>query len=67
MATAPQTFRGTGSPGPGRNPQDKQQLRRDRIVAAVVLVLFAVLMGLMIWLASLGGGEAIDYEYWMMP
>ena len=68
MATAPKII-----PGPprlkGKEPPNKDQLRRDRITGIVVLVILAAVMALMIWLASLGNGtsESIYYEWPMMP
>ncbi len=46
----------------------KEQLRRDRINLALVVVVFSVLIGLMIWLASMGppAGE-FDYTYPLIP
>jgi hypothetical protein len=52
----------------GESPVSKEQLRKDRINLALVLVVFAVLIGLMIWLASMGPppGDYI-YTYPMIP
>ena len=54
-----------------RAPEKKgrdQQLRHDRIAAAVVITLFVALMALLIWLASLNGGAPEGIDYWpMMP
>ena len=62
------SFGATPSP-PTKTPLNKDQLRRDRRTAIIVVAVMAALMGLVIWLASMSGGgvpEAIDY--WpMMP
>jgi len=46
----------------------KEQLRKDRINLALVILVFGALIGLMIWLASMGppAGE-FDYTYPMIP
>ncbi len=66
MATATKTPSKLGRKVAEKTPAD--QLRKDRITAVVVLVLFAALMALMIWLASLGGGstEPTDPMNWPM-
>jgi len=52
----------------GEQPVTKEQLRRDRINLAVVVVVFAALIGLMIWLASMGPPAGnFDYTYPMVP
>ena len=68
MATAPNTFerpvKSTSRPDRGKDP-----LRRDRITDLLVLVGFAILMALIVWLGfiraipefRLGDG------WWMMP
>ena len=57
-----------GAKPPSRTPDD--QLRRDRIAAAVVLTVLIVMMAVLIWLASIGGHDVPDnlYDFWpMMP
>ena len=55
---------------PPRKQPSGDQLRRDRWTAVIVVAVMAVLIGLIIWLASLGGGGApydgMDY-FQMMP
>ena len=50
-------------------PLDKKQLRRDRWTAVAVVAVVIVMMALIVWLASMGGGVAYEaIEYWpMMP
>ena len=54
---------------PTKTPLNKDQLRRDRRTAIIVVAVMVALMGLVIWLASMSGAgvhEGIDY--WpMMP
>lgn len=58
----------TGSKTPLKGTHDNAQLRRERWTGVVVLLLFAALMALLIWLASIGGGGGdMDYDWWMMP
>ncbi len=67
MVSAPSTFQKSGTNRPGSSPRDKQQLRKDRISALIVLAIFAALIGLAIWLASFGESVPVD-EFWpMMP
>ena len=63
MATAPKGF-GTG--GPGHGQESNAQLRRDRVVGMIALIVIAALMLLMIWLASLSGTPPTD-TFPMMP
>lgn len=52
----------------GRPLKSGDNLRRERITGIVVLVVFAALMALLLWLASLGGvPENVEYDWWMMP
>ena len=68
MSTVPQTLKTSPPTMPEKSPRGKEQLRRDRIVAAVVLLVLAVLFGLMVWLANLSGAPSgMEYDYWMMP
>ena len=54
--------------GSGEGPVSKEQLRKDRINLALVLVVFGVLIGLMVWLASLGPPPVeYDYSYPLIP
>ncbi|MEO8498867.1 MAG: hypothetical protein ABI614_27715 [Planctomycetota bacterium] len=50
-------------------PPSKDQLRRDRRTAILVVAIMATLMGLVIWLASMSGGSVPEgIDYWpMMP
>ena len=44
-----------------------EQLRRDRITAIIVPLIVVALMGLVIYLASLGnGGAPMEFESWPM-
>ena len=53
----------------GEGGGSARQLRRDRITGALVLAILAALVGLMIWLASLGDVPPENLnDYWpMMP
>jgi hypothetical protein len=52
----------------GEQPLSKEQLRKDRINLVLVVVVFAALIGLMIWLASMGPTSGnVDYTYPMVP
>lgn len=62
MATAPKGFGGGGS----SHHQNDVQLRRDRVVGMIALIVIAALMFLMIWLASLSGTPPVD-TFPMMP
>lgn len=56
-------------PSSGRPPIDKRQLQHDRWVAATVVGIIIVMMALLVWIASMGGGvpaEGIDYWH-LMP
>ena len=69
MSTAMQHHTSPMVTGPAGKPHDDTQLRRDRWTAIIVVAVMAALVGLVIWLASLGGGveyEGMDYWY-MMP
>ena len=68
MATVPKTSQQPRKAPPEKRPDRKDQLRRDRMLAIVILIIFAALMGMMIWLASFGDvSEGVNYDYWMMP
>ncbi len=66
MANAPDKMkpdmssRDTGSVSP-------EQLRRDRISLVVVFAVFAGLVALMIWLATISPPGNVDYIYPMIP
>jgi hypothetical protein len=62
------TFGATVSP-PAKTPESRDQLRRDRKTAIIVVAIMAAVMGLIIWLASMsGGGLPEGTDYWqMMP
>lgn len=64
MVTLP-TPTSVGPHRPGQLP-DSHQLRKDRTIGIVVLLILTALMALMIWLASLGngGGGNEFYDYW---
>lgn len=69
MSTVMNQHTGPMAPPPASRPQDDEQLRRDRWTAVIVVAVMIALTGLVIWLASLGGGveyEGIDYWH-MMP
>jgi len=54
--------------GSGEEAVGKEQLRRDRINLVLVVVVFGVLIGLMIWLASMGPpASQFDYTYPLIP
>ncbi len=50
-----------------RGPRNDKQLRHDRIVGIVVLAVMLLLFGLLIWLASISGGDINSYDYWTVP
>jgi hypothetical protein len=52
----------------GEQPVSKEQLRKDRMNLALVVAVFAALIALMIWLASLGppAGE-YNFTYPLVP
>lgn len=59
----------TASP-PTKTPENRDQLRRDRRTAMIVVAVMAVVMGLIIWLASMSGGSLPEegINYWqIMP
>ena len=63
MATAPRTPQKSEMPS-GDMPRSREQLRRDRINLTIVIAVFAALIGLMIWLATLSpptGGMNLGY------
>jgi hypothetical protein len=67
MATAPQTPQKTDMHS-GDTLRSREQLRRDRINLTIVIAVFAALIGLMIWLATLSpptGG--MNFGYPPMP
>ena len=67
MATALKTPTAPVKRAPEKKGKD-QQLRSDRITAAIVIVLFVLVMALIIWLASLNPGTPEAIDYWpMMP
>jgi hypothetical protein len=67
MATVPQTPQ-KSDPHPGEVFRDKDQLRRDRINLAIVVAVFAVLVGVMIWLASVSPPSGdMTFPYPPMP
>lgn len=46
----------------------EDELRRDRVLGITVLVLFAGLLGLLFWLASVSGVPGdMKYDYWLLP
>lgn len=64
MATAPKPYDSTET----GEKRSRDELRRDRITAVVTLIIFALLMALLIWLASFGNGTIQDVDYFpMMP
>jgi hypothetical protein len=67
MATVPQTPRKT-DPQSGEMQRTSEQLRRDRINLGIVIAVFAALVAVMIWLATLSppSGE-MTFPYPPMP
>lgn len=65
MATAPKMFPESG-PRPGQD-RGKAQLRKDRLIGLAALLVIAALMGLLIWLASLGGAPTGIDSFPLMP
>ncbi len=53
----------------GKRPKvDREQLRRDRIVAVVIILVAAAIMGALLWLGSIGAlPEGGMYEPPLMP
>jgi hypothetical protein len=48
--------------------RSRDQLRRNRVTAMLVLLAILATIGLIIWMASLGGPTpANDVDFWMMP
>jgi hypothetical protein len=67
MATVPQTPRKT-DPQATEMPRTKEQLRRDRINLAIVLAVFAALVAMMIWLATISPPSGdMTFPYPPMP
>lgn len=68
MSTAQKHFTSTKPRSNGDAARSKEELRRDRITAAVTLFVLALLMALVIWLASFGNSSVEGIDYWpMMP
>lgn len=69
MSTALKNTFGTTPSPPTKTTPDKDQLRRDRRTAIIVVAVMATLMGLVIWLASMSGASVPEgVDYWpMMP
>ena len=63
MATAPNPMRRGET---GNRETGDLQLRKDRLIGLLALVVIAALMLLMLWLASLGEGPPMD-TFPMMP
>ena len=57
------------TPSLAKTPLNQDQLWRDRRTAIIVVAVMTVLLGLVIWLASMsGGGVPEGIDYWpMMP
>ena len=67
MGTALKSFGITDTKGPEKKPNRDSQLSRDRITGMIVLIIMLVLMGVMIWLASMGEGtQNLDYYNYPM-
>lgn len=68
LAGTRRRFAATLTP-PAQAPQSKDQLRRDRRTAIIVVAIMAAVMGLIIWLSSMTGGSFPEgTDYWqMMP
>lgn len=58
-----------GNHDPKHGSEADNQLRRDRIVGIVMLVIMMMVFGFILWLASLGngGGEIDSLDYWSIP
>ena len=68
MATVPKTSQEPRKAPLEKQPDRKDQLRRGHMLAIVILIIFAALIGMMNWLASFGDvSEGGNYDYWMMP
>jgi hypothetical protein len=51
---------------PKRTPE-QEQLRRDRVTLAVMLLVLAAFFGLIVWLSMLdGGANNVDFDYYPM-
>ena len=62
MATTSNNRMGSLGTSPQQRPtSDRAQRRRDWMTLAIVLIVFAAMVGLIIWLASLGGAGTAEY------
>jgi len=67
MATVQKTPRPSGQT-PEHKPDNADQLRRDRIFFAIMVVAIIALFALVLWVASIGPPpEGMDYGYPMFP
>ena len=68
MATVPKPPQNMGPGGPGHEPREADQLRRDRIFFAIMVMAIVALFALVLWVASLGPPPAsMDYDYPLVP
>ena len=66
MSTATKQSSLSGSSKPPIGTPDERQLHKDRITFGLVLALVALLIGFLVWLASISPGlESGSYQYWM--
>lgn len=69
MATVPSNPRTKTDGLPGNEGRTERELRRDRMIAVLIVAGMIALFGLIIWLASgtAPSGEYYDYDLWMGP
>ncbi|MBN2474111.1 MAG: hypothetical protein JXB62_05865 [Pirellulales bacterium] len=66
MATVPQTPHKSTPQQPEKHVISKEQLRKDRIHAAITVVLLLAAFALVAWLASLAPApQTYDYQPWL--
>jgi len=66
MATVPKTPQKATPHEPEHHPISKEQLRRERIHAAITVLLLVAAFALVVWLASMSPApESVDYQPWL--
>ncbi len=69
MATVPSMPGGPRTPKSGHHPETtKDQLRKDRIHAAITVVVLIAVFAFAVWLASIVPESGnIEMQHWVMP